>query len=101
MRDQVEQRLDRWQREVDVEVEVGCLIAVVVVMVAIVAVAVVSVVMSAAVIAVVVVARIAPEEPAISRATATARRLVEGSVSPNTRRAYAGALRLARRPRAP
>ena len=30
---------------------------------------------------------------AIGRATATARRLVEASVSPNTRRAYAGALR--------
>ena len=38
-------------------------------------------------------ARIDPEEAAISRPTATARRLVEASVSPNTRRAYAGALR--------
>ena len=34
-----------------------------------------------------------PDETAIGRATATARRLVEASVSPNTRRAYAGALR--------
>ena len=38
-------------------------------------------------------ARIDPEEAAIERATPTARRLVEASVSPNTRRAYAGALR--------
>ena len=38
-------------------------------------------------------ARIDPEETAIGRPTATARRLVEASVSPNTRRAYAGALR--------
>ena len=38
-------------------------------------------------------ARIDPEEAAIGRPTATARRLVEASVSPNTRRAYAGALR--------
>ena len=38
-------------------------------------------------------ARIDPEEAAISRPTPTARRLVEASVSPNTRRAYAGALR--------
>ena len=37
--------------------------------------------------------RIDPEEAAIGRPTATARRLVEASVSPNTRRAYAGALR--------
>ena len=37
-------------------------------------------------------ARIDPEETAIGRPTATARRLVEASVSPNTRRAYAGAL---------
>ena len=34
-----------------------------------------------------------PEEAAIGRPSATARRLVEASVSPNTRRAYAGALR--------
>ena len=63
-------------------------------------------------------ARIDPEEAEIGRPTPTARRLVEASVSPNTRRAYAGALRqpehpaglrwraatarrLARRPRAP
>ena len=38
-------------------------------------------------------ARIAPDETAIGRPPATARRLVEASVSPNTRRAYAGALR--------
>ena len=38
-------------------------------------------------------ARIGPEEAAIGRPTQTARRLVEASVSPNTRRAYAGALR--------
>ena len=37
--------------------------------------------------------RIDPEEAAIGRPTPTARRLVEASVSPNTRRAYAGALR--------
>ena len=38
-------------------------------------------------------ARIDPEEAAIRRPTQTARRLVEVSGSPNTRRAYAGALR--------
>ena len=38
-------------------------------------------------------ARTDPEEAAIGRPTPTARRLVEASVSPNTRRAYAGALR--------
>ena len=38
-------------------------------------------------------ARIDPEETAIGRPSLTARRLVEASVSPNTRRAYAGALR--------
>ena len=38
-------------------------------------------------------ARIDPDETAIGRPTATARRLVEASVSPNTRRAYAGARR--------
>ena len=38
-------------------------------------------------------ARTDPEEAAIGRPTQTARRLVEASVSPNTRRAYAGALR--------
>ena len=38
-------------------------------------------------------ARIDPEEAAIGPAATTARRLVEASVSPNTRRAYAGALR--------
>ena len=38
-------------------------------------------------------ARIDPEEAAIGRPTQTARRLVEASVSPNTRRAYAGTLR--------
>ena len=38
-------------------------------------------------------ARIDPQEAAIGRPTPTARRLVEASVSPNTRRAYAGALR--------
>ena len=37
--------------------------------------------------------RIDPDETAFGRPTATARRLVEASVSPNTRRAYAGALR--------
>ena len=37
--------------------------------------------------------RIDPEEAEIGRPTPTARRLVEASVSPNTRRAYAGALR--------
>ena len=34
-----------------------------------------------------------PEEAALGRPTQTARGLVEASVSPNTRRAYAGALR--------
>ena len=38
-------------------------------------------------------ARIDPDEAAIGRPTQTARRLVEASVSENTRRAYAGALR--------
>ena len=38
-------------------------------------------------------ARTDPEEAAIGRPTQTARRLVEAAVSPNTRRAYAGALR--------
>ena len=38
-------------------------------------------------------ARIDSEEAAIGRSSPTARRLVEASVSPNTRRAYAGALR--------
>ena len=38
-------------------------------------------------------ARTDPEEAAIGRPTPTARRLVEASVSPNTRRAYASALR--------
>ena len=38
-------------------------------------------------------ARTDPEETAIGRPTPTARRLVEASVSPNTRRAYASALR--------
>ena len=38
-------------------------------------------------------ARIDLEETALDRPTATARRLVEASVSPNTLRAYAGALR--------
>ena len=38
-------------------------------------------------------ATIDPEEASIGRPTPTARRLVEASVSPNTRRAYAGALR--------
>ena len=38
-------------------------------------------------------ARTDPEEAAIGRPTQTARRLVEASVSPNTRRAYASALR--------
>ena len=38
-------------------------------------------------------ARTDPEEAEIGRPTPTARRLVEASVSPNTRRAYAGALR--------
>ena len=37
-------------------------------------------------------ARIAPSETTIGRPTATARRLVNASVSDNTRRAYAGAL---------
>ena len=51
-------------------------------------------------------ARIDPTEAAIGRPTQTARRLVEASVSPNTRRAYAvsrratAARRLARRPAA-
>ena len=48
-------------------------------------------------------ARIDSEEAAIGRPTATAHRLVEASVSENTRRAYAGALQrldaLARRRR--
>ena len=38
-------------------------------------------------------ARIDPAETEIGHPTQTARRLVEASVSPNTRRAYAGALR--------
>ena len=38
-------------------------------------------------------ARIDPEQTTIGRPTQTASRLVEASVSPNTRRAYAGALR--------
>ena len=38
-------------------------------------------------------ARTDPEEAAIGRPTQTGRRLVEASVSPNTRRAYVGALR--------
>ena len=38
-------------------------------------------------------ARIDPEEAVIGRAAQTARRLVDASVSSNTRRAYAGALR--------
>ena len=38
-------------------------------------------------------ARIDPAEAVIGRPTPTARRLVEASVSPNTRRAYASALR--------
>ena len=38
-------------------------------------------------------ARIDPEETAIGHPTQTGRRMVEASVSPNTRRAYAGALR--------
>ena len=38
-------------------------------------------------------ARTDPEEAALGRPTQTARGLVEASVSPNTRRAYAGALR--------
>ena len=37
-------------------------------------------------------AQIVPAETAIGRPTATARRLVDASVSTNTRRAYAGAL---------
>ena len=37
-------------------------------------------------------ARIAPADTAIGPPTATARRLVDASLSPNTRRAYAGAL---------
>ena len=39
-------------------------------------------------------ARIDPKEAVTDRPTQTARRLVEASVSPNTRRAYASALRL-------
>ena len=38
------------------------------------------------------IAQIAPTGTAIGRPTATARRLVNASVSDNTRRAYAGAL---------
>ena len=38
-------------------------------------------------------AQIAPADTAIGRPSATARRLVDASVSANTRRAYAGALR--------
>ena len=38
-------------------------------------------------------AQIAPDETAIGRPSATARRLVDASVSANTRSAYAGALR--------
>ena len=38
-------------------------------------------------------ARTDPGEAARGRPAATARRLVKASVSPNTRRAYAGALR--------
>ena len=38
-------------------------------------------------------ARIDPGEAVIAQPTQTARRLVEASVSENTRRAYAGALR--------
>ena len=37
-------------------------------------------------------AQIAPTETAIGPPTVTARRLVDASVSPNTRRAYAGAI---------
>ena len=37
-------------------------------------------------------ARVDPDETAIGRPTSTARRLVNASVSDNTRRAYAGAL---------
>ena len=37
-------------------------------------------------------AQIAPAETALGRPSATARRLVDASVSANTRRAYAGAL---------
>ena len=37
-------------------------------------------------------AQIAPADTAIGRPSATARRLVDASLSPNTRRAYAGAL---------
>ena len=37
-------------------------------------------------------ARIAPADTAIGRPSATARRLVDASVSANTSRAYAGAL---------
>ena len=40
-------------------------------------------------------AQIAPADTAIGRPSATARRLVDASVSTNTRRAYAGALGLA------
>ena len=39
-------------------------------------------------------ARTDPKEAVTDRPTQTARRLVEASVSPNTRRAYASALRL-------
>ena len=38
-------------------------------------------------------ARTDPAEAALGRPTQTARRLVDASVSPNTRRAYAGAIR--------
>ena len=38
-------------------------------------------------------AQIAPAETATGRPSATARRLVDASVSANTRRAYAGAMR--------
>ena len=38
------------------------------------------------------IAQIAPTETAIGRPTATARRLVDASVSATTRRAYAGAV---------
>ncbi len=38
-------------------------------------------------------ARIDPDEAAVDRPTQTGRRLVEASVRPNTRRAYASALR--------
>ena len=36
---------------------------------------------------------VGPSETAIGRPTATTRKLVEASISPNTRRNYAGALR--------